>query len=47
MDLSTFWIVESVCLKEEIPFVTDPVPFSLYALQLVYCLVFCVEICIK
>lgn len=50
MDLFTFWVVESVCLKEEIPLVIDAVPFSLYILQImrsVYCLVFCAEICIK
>lgn len=50
MDLSTFWVVWCIFLKEEIPLVIDAVPFSLYVLQLmrsVCCLVFCAEICIK
>lgn len=32
MDLSTFWVVGSVCLKEEISLVIDAVPFSLYCI---------------
>ena len=50
MHCSTFLFVGSVWLKEEISFVIDVVPFSLYVLQLmrnVYFCVFCGEICIK
>lgn len=49
-DLSAFWLVGSVWLKEEIPLVIDAVPFSLYVSQLmsnVYFPVFCVYICMK
>lgn len=32
MDLSAFWFVGSVCLKEEIPLVIEAVLFSLYCI---------------